>query len=346
MNLNIYKINFKRHLCLIISAALFLSLIGCSSLANPFRRTTDFNLSLVFFDTLIKITVYDDSKENADNLLNDCKDLCSYYEELFSASNPNSDISKLNNSNGNAIKVSNDTVTLLEKSLYYSDLSNGYFDPTIYSITQLWDFHDINNDPPSAELINNNLTHVDYKNIIIDNKNQTITFLDPQTQIDVGGIAKGYIADKLCEYLQKANVSGAILNIGGDISTLGCKPDGSPFVIGVYNPVEQSTSFGVKIAGESIATSGTYERKIEYDGTTYHHILDPKTGYSANTDLVSATIITKMAIDADSLCTIAILLGSDKTLSLINSLDDTECILIKTDGTIITSDKAKYLLSS
>lgn len=347
MNLNISSTKLKRLLEILISFSIILCLLsGCNNISNPLNRVSDYSISLQAFDTLIKITIYDSSHEHADDLLKNCKEMCSYYEDLFSSSNPSSDIYKINHSKANPVAVSTDTIYILERAIYYSHLSDGLFDPTIYSVSQLWDFHDINNPVPSAASIKAALEHVDYKNINIDATNCTITLNDPKASIDVGGIAKGFIADKLCESLRSTNITGAIVNIGGDISTIGTKANSAPFTIGVYNPCEEITNLGVRINNESIATSGTYERMLEANGTIYHHILNPHTGYSADTDLVSATIITKKAIDADSLCTIAILLGSDDTLSLINSIDDAECILIQTDGTVLYSDNAKHLLSS
>lgn len=335
----------KKYISLLIILSLTLLFSGCS-INNPFGRITNYTSSKTFFDTIISITVYDDSKEHADILLANCEDMCEYYENIFDANITSSDIYKINNSNGNATTVSPDTIVLLEKSQYYSNLSDGLFDPTIYAVSSLWDFHNIDNPLPLDSDINEAITHVNYKNINVDVNNNTVTLSDPKSCIDIGGIAKGYIADKLYEYLQNESVTGAIINIGGDISVLGSKPNNEPFTIGIYNPITNSTNIGANITDKAIATSGTYERKIVHNGITYHHILSPHTGSSAKTDLESATIITKMAIDADALCTIAILIGSDATIKLVDSLPDTECILIKDNGDIIYSQNAKHLLSS
>ena len=163
--------------------------------------------------------------------------------------------------------------------------------------------------------------------------------------MDPGGAAKGYVADRIAEYLNAQKITGAIINMGGDMRLIGQKSDGGIFNIGINDPFGKGSCIcSLSLTDKSVATSGTYERCFTKDGKTYHHILDTKTGYPADTDIVSATVITNDTEAADCLATACILLGSAKALPLIESLDYTEAVMILSDGTITqTSGAAAFI---
>lgn len=318
----------KIYIGLIMALSLFLS--GCASQNKSEEKVYNDTL----FDTVIQVKIYD----NVDNrILEGCEKLCKKYDLLLSKTNKESDISKINQACGIPVTVSDETVSLIQKGMEYGDLSEGAFDITINSISSLWDFHSESGKIPSEQEINTNLPHVNYKNISIT-ENQ-VTLSDEHASIDLGGIAKGYIADKLAEYLKDNGVRHAIINLGGNILTVGSKPDGSDYNIGIKDPSNPDGSpiTCVKTSDKSVVTTGIYERFFEKDGIVYHHILDPKTGYPCDNTLASVTIITDSSADADALSTTCYLLGLEKGMKLIRSMENMDAIFITKDNEIIDS---------
>ena len=209
-------IKFKSLACLALSSILFLS--GCAAKqSEPISKTG------LYFDTVIKIDIYDSSDTN---LLNECFAYCQEFENTVSRTIPSSEISQINNSNGNPVEVSEITLELLQKGIAYGDLTDGKFDITIAPLSELWD---VKNNPgvvPDESDIQEALSHVNYKNICIEGN--SVKLLDPESKIDLGGIAKGYMADQLKTYLVSKGVKSALINLGGNIVTIGTKPNGNP----------------------------------------------------------------------------------------------------------------------
>ena len=213
-----------------------LSLLIFSFFLCGCQKTTPLSSKEFCLDTIVQITLYDSSSKN---ILNNCFDLCKKYELVFSSNNKKSELYQLNHS---LHKLENQTISkelyqVIKQGLYYSELSNGAFDITIGSISSLWDFK--NNTIPQDNLIKEHLQDVSYKNIVLE-KNH-LRFLNEQTMIDLGAIAKGYIADQIKDYLLKKNVSSALINLGGNILCVGQKQQ-QPFLIGVTNPQETNDS--------------------------------------------------------------------------------------------------------
>lgn len=305
-------------------------LSGCGK-SNP---NTKIVKSGFYFDTVITITLYGSSHEEQ---LEHCFDLAAKYESYFSKTIPDSDISKINAAAGNPVTVHDETIELLQKGIYYGELSNGTFDITIGNLSDLWNIPtkalleetDASMIPDKAEIATA-LATVDYRNILIDGND--VSLKNPDTSIDLGGIAKGYIADKMKEYLIAEGVSSGYINLGGNVLCIGNKPDGSPYNIGIQKPFDTAnTSATVKISDKTVVSSGIYERYFEVDGTIYHHLLDTATGYPLNNELLSVSIITPYSVDGDALSTICFALGIEKGLELIESLPDTEAIFIDAD---------------
>jgi len=290
-------------------------LCGCSSKAGEEKQVSK---SAIYFDTFVTITVYGTDDEK---IIDDCFSICDKYEKMFSKSIESSDVSKINRAKGEAIAVSPETIELIEKGIYYGDLSKGLFDITIAPVSSLWDFHGEDNIIPDAEEINEAISHVSYKNIVLDKENGRVRLTDKEAKIDLGGIAKGYIADKLKEQLISKGVSSALINLGGNIEAVGKKPDGNPFRIGIKKPFKENEILEeVFIDNNSVASSGVYERFFYKDDILYHHILDPKTGYPVESDLYGASVICNSSIDADALGTICILMGYEKAKEMTDAL--------------------------
>lgn len=327
----------KKRLSLIICSMLFVILSACNS-----NKTMPISQTGFYFDTVITITLYDSSDEA---LLDSCFELADYYEQIFSKTIIGSDVYRINNSNGIPTEVSSETIELLSVALLYAELTDGIVDPTIGSISSLWDFHkpDSGSDsnapktPPVHSVISDALFHVDYTKIqIYDN---TVTLADPYANIDLGFIAKGYIADCIKEYLVSEGISSAIINLGGNVLTIGSKPDSSAFNIGIQEPfAETGTAITVIPSTDcSVVTSGIYERYFNYEDKLYHHILNTETGYPVETDLLGVTIISDNSVDGDALSTACLALGYSSALELIQSLEGIEALFITTDGEIHTT---------
>ena len=297
----------KKIISLNLSLVMLL-LCGCVQQEN---KNTKFLLN-----TVVTLTA-NCSKETLDGAFL----LCEEYEKLLSRSITESDVYKLNNSDG-FIEVNDHTKKIIERAIYYGDLSSGKFDVTIYGVSSLWDFN--NEVIPSRDEISEALKNVDYQSIVINENSVNLG----GKQIDLGGIAKGYIADRLLEYFKEQNVTEGIIDLGGNIVVFGNRD----YTVGIKKPFSTNEiAATVKVKNKTVVTSGVYERYIQKDSTLYHHILDPKTGYSCDSDLLSATIISDTSFDADALSTICILLGVDKAKEFIESIPNTEAIFIDSD---------------
>lgn len=317
------------------------ALITASLLSGCGKNTKPLSGSGFYFNTVITITLYDAPGEN---LLNDCFALADQYEGYFSNTIKDSDISKINASGGLPVEVHAETIELLEKGIAYGNLSNGKFDITIGELSDLWDFStkalldvtDASMIPKDSD-IKKALATVDYKAIDIDNN--TVTLTNPTARIDLGGIAKGYIADKMKEFLYENGVTNGFINLGGNVLALGPKADGSGYTIGIQKPFSEDGSAiaSVQVTDETVVSSGVYERCFEADGTLYHHILDTVTGYPYENGLLGVTIITKNSIDGDGLSTVCFALGLEDGMALIEQLAETEAIFITTDYKLHTS---------
>jgi thiamine biosynthesis lipoprotein len=286
-----------------------------------------------YFDTVITVTVY---KKSQEKYLDGCMDLAKKYENLFSTTVADSDISKINAAKGQPVEVDPETASLIETGLSYSRLSNGAFDITVGRLSALWQDAIKNKEVPSEDAVNEARASIGYQAVSVENN--TVTVSNPEAEIDLGGIAKGYIADRMKDYLKKNGVKSGIINLGGNVLTLGAKADGSSYNIGIQKPFSTTGEVAAKVSVKnlSVVTSGTYERYFKKDGKIYHHILNLSTGYPEENDVDSATIFSKKSVDGDALSTIAFLLGPDKGIPLIESLGF-ECAYIMKDGSVKTS---------
>lgn len=283
-----------------------LFLCGCADT----QENTDTRFLL---DTVVTLTAACDS-----DTLDGAFSLCENYENKLSRTVKDSEVYALNNSDG-FVDVSEDTRQIIERAVYFGDLSGGKFDITIYAVSSLWDFNSEN--IPSRDEIAEALKNVDYQSIETSGNSVNLN----GKQIDLGGIAKGYIADKLLEYFKKNDVSEGIIDLGGNIAVWGDRD----YTVGIKKPFSNGEiAATVKVRNKTVVTSGIYERYIESDNTVYHHILDTKTGYSCDTDLYSATIIADSSLDADALSTVCVLMGLEKATEIIESIDNVEAIFI------------------
>ena len=320
----------------IIICPILLTLCACT----PKADNTPFSKSGLYYDTIISVTVYGTDQTEANTILDQCMDLCDHYEKLFDPDIKTSDIARINSHSQDPVTVDKDTIMCLRKAMEYSVISNGRFDITIKPVSDLWDFHEDSYYIPSSEQLKEAVALVDYHKITVDPEKNTVS-LPPGYSIELGAAAKGYIAGRLRDYLASESITGAIINIGGDICLLGAKPDGSDFTIGINDPfTEGNTIMALVLRDTSVATSGTYERCFTSGGRKYHHILDTKTGDPVDTDVMSVTVITNNPLDADCLGTLCVIEGSEKAIRIINNTPDTEAVIIRNDGVVVASDGA------
>lgn len=358
----------RRLLGVLLAITLIISQTACAANEktndNPGISKTGFYLDTVCTITIFGIDDADGSlaamdEENRQRelyqLITDAFKRCDSYEKILSKTIETSDIAKINQAGGRPVRVSDTAVEVIRKGIEYGKRSDGAFDITIGKATELWDFHeaaevDESEDSgkiPDADTLAEAMRHVDYTKIKVDGN--TVQLADPEMELDLGGIAKGYIADRVTEFLEERGVTSAVVDLGGNIVTIGGKARSltdaeageTEFVIGVKDP---QSAIGALLGtlpatDKTVVTSGTYERYFMADGKKYHHILNSRTGYPTDTDVLSATIIADKgrSVDCDGLSTSCLALGVKKALQLVENLDGIEAILVDTDGKVYQS---------
>lgn len=325
-----YRAVFALFLLILIIPGLF----GCKRQDNisdsiPIKRDG------FFLDTVISVSIYGMDAKEAGQSIDDCFSLAKHYEDLLSKTIETSDISKINSSAPNPVEVSPDTVEVIEKGLEYSKLSDGSFDITMGNVTNLWDFHSDTPTLPDLNIVAENVSYVDFNKVSISGN--TVCLKESNVSIDLGGIAKGFIADKMKEKLLENGVTSAFINLGGNVLTIGTKPDGSPIRVGIQNPNAEESAPILTLEDTkdlSIVTSGTYQRYFEVDGIRYHHILSSDNGMPIQNDLASVTIISPSSTDCDALSTTCFILGKKEAEKLLSKFPGIKAIFIYKDGTI------------
>ena len=290
-----------------------------------------------YLDTVITLTAYVEDKQ----VLKDALEECGRYEKILSRTVEGSDVWRINHAKGEPVEVSEDTMNILRCAQEISQKSGGAFDVTIAPVSTMWNFTKEPHELPDAEEIAKAAELVDYTRMTLEGNKVT---LPEGMMIDLGGIAKGYIADQVKAYLKKRGVKYAILSFGGNIVAIGSeKPDGTPWKVGIQD-IDKPTGEHMLISlnkGGSTVTSGTYERGFDLDGVRYHHLLSAETGWPVQNELASVTIFSESSSEGDALSTTAFVLGTEKGLELIESLKGIEAVFIAKDRTVTYSSGAK-----
>lgn len=304
------------------------------------KKTVTIQNTTEALDTVITVKLSSDSL--SENELNEVS--LKLFEEInrlsliFSATDENSELFKLNNSkHGTPYPVSDELFDLFEISLKYAYLTDGAFDITLGKLINIWDITGDEKQVPSDDAILPLKKLENYKDISLDFKLKTVTYND-DFDVNLGAIAKGYIGDKVKALAKSLGVSFGTINMGGNILAIGEKEGGKNWNIAITNPKEPSSYFAtVSVKDKCVVTSGNYERYFIKDGKRYHHILDPFTGYPSENGIVSVTIIGDNSATCDALSTGCYVLGLEKSLELINKIDGYDCILINENGDYFTS---------
>ncbi|MDR1321040.1 MAG: FAD:protein FMN transferase [Gracilibacteraceae bacterium] len=293
-------------------------------------RTNWRKITFFCFDTVNTITVWSGSEA----ALAQAREMCFYYQSIFSRFAPGSDIWRLNHSRGEAMRVAPETVEIISMSVAYSALTAGAFDITMGALCEMWGF---GRSPavPRSELLIEALGKTGSGGIRVEGNTVRCA---AGAILDLGGIAKGYAADKIADMLTAAGAVCGIINCGGDVLTFGAKPDGSPWRVGLQDPGQprgRYSRIAVTRGRKAVATSGVYERRFtDRSGQSFHHILDPRTGRPAAKGLVAASVIHPCGALAEALATACICLGAAEAQKLIAG-QDAAAYLISADGSCL-----------
>lgn len=311
----------------LLLAAVALLLTGCTGSGAAEDTFTA-------MDTYVSVRIWGDAA-----LVEEVTGTIRELEQLLSVTDENSELWALNQS-GSA-QLSAHTRSLLEQALALSARTGGAFDPTVYPMVRAWGFTTEEYTVPDAAALDALVVGTEHVHL-----NGAEITLDAGAAIDLGGIAKGYASQVCIDFLEERGAEAAILTLGGNVQTLGSKPDGADWLIGISDPDAPSEAI-VKLrftGSKALVTSGGYQRYFEEDGVRYHHIIDPATGCPAETDLVSVTILAEDGTTADALSTALFVMGSQAGLEFWRSSDDFEAVLILEDGSILATEGAAPLL--
>lgn len=309
----------RKTLLLIFSVMLLFS--GCESPENRVTRQS------FAFDTVVNITVDKDDFKYTEDAIK----LCNEYELVFSRTKKDSELYKINNAN--KTDLSEDMKKVLEFSKEFSKQSGGTFDVTVEPLVTLWNINS-RKVPPTEKEVHEVLKSVGHEKLTLS------PFSTGGTTLDLGAVAKGYIADNLAEFFKEKSVDNVIIDLGGNVAVIG------EYTVGIRDPFSPDEVFAtIRLKDKSAVTSGAYQRYFEYEGKRYHHIIDPRTGYPAESSVASVTVISPSSMQADALST-AIFIFGEKGLSLCDEFPYTDALIITNNKEVITTDdfEKKYNL--
>ena len=302
------------------------SLILSVFLISGCQQNQEFNRDIYAMDTYINVSIYG----NNDSLLEEVENKIYELENLLSITKTSSDIYKINNRTISNVTVDMETANLISDALTIAKETNGAFDSTIYPALTTWGFTTDNYHIASEEELNNLKNIIGYNKVNIQ---KNVISLPTGMQIDLGGIAKGYTSDLIIDYLKGHDIDSALINIGGNVQTLGRNNNGELWKIGIYSPVIESDFGIVNIEDKAVITSGLYERYfVGEDGNTYGHILDPNTLLPVNNDLLSVTVVCDDGKLGDALSTALFVMVKDEAYKYWQSRNDFEAIFLTKDN--------------
>ncbi len=256
-------------------------------------------------------------------------------EKRFSVTLEGSDISAVNHAYGQPVAVSDDTAALLSQALDYCEATGGALDVSIYPVLKAWGFTTEEYRVPDADELTELLERVDYSRVLCADGVVTVP---AGMEIDLGSVAKGYTGDQIMQVFRDHGVTSGMVSLGGNVQTLGSKPDGSAWRVAIQNPAGEGFVGVLEVRDEAVVTSGGYERYFEQDGETYWHIIDPATGAPAKNGVISASIVSKSGLRCDALSTALFILGQDGAERYWREHGDFDYLLVLDDGTIVVSE--------
>ncbi len=320
----------------VLLAACTLCTAGCgqaeeaaSAEKTEISKTDPVQKEIFAMDTYMSLTGYGEQAEEAvDAALEEIARL----DRMLSVGNTESEISKINAA-GQGV-ISEDTAVMVEKALEVGAKTGGAFDITIYPVMVEWGFTSDSFHVPETEVLQGLMEQVDYRQVQLDRDSMTVT-LGQEQGMDLGGIAKGFTSDRIMEVFREHGLTSGMVSLGGNVECLGTKTDGSQWRCGIRDPYDESGLLGiVSVEDAAVITSGAYERNFtdEKTGKTYHHIIDPSTGYPAEKGLISVTIISRSGMLADALSTSMYILGLDQAVQYWQQYGDDFDMVLMTEG--------------
>lgn len=287
-------------------------------------------------DTVMKLTFYGSQGEKA---MQEAVHEVYRLENLFSVTKKDSDIAKINAASGTAVRVEKETYELIEQCKKYGDRTEGLFDISVYPLVRLWGFTTEQYHVPSEEERETALKKVDYRKIELFSGNQVR--IAKGMAIDLGAVAKGYLSQHIMSLCREQGVDSAIVSLGGNVQTMGVKPDGNTYVVGITDPSDGAGIYGtMKIKDKAVITSGIYQRNFTEGGTLYHHIMDKRSGMPAENNLASVTVMAEDGAEADALATALYVMGEEKAKAYQKTHAGLQLILIRKDGSFWQSAEA------
>ena len=308
----------------LLSAAFLLT--GCSGAPAQEPETATF----FAMDTAMDFTVYGDAA-----LLDEAETLIGSLKEQVSVTDEHSDIYAIDHTGSGSL--SGNAAELMEQALELCRRTGGALDISVYPIVRAWGFTTGSYQVPDEETIQSLLPLVDYTQIQYDAATGVVT-LPEGMEIDLGSVAKGYAGQLAAQMLREHGVQSALLNLGGNVQTVGTKPDGSPWQIGIKDPQGEDAMMVLSVEDQAVVTSGGYERYFEQDGQTYWHIMDPSTGHPADSGLLSVTIVGKQGIICDGLSTSLFVMGLEKAADLWAQSGDFEAVFVTASGEVYITE--------
>ncbi|MBI5740140.1 MAG: FAD:protein FMN transferase [Nitrospirae bacterium] len=306
-----------------------------------------FKENRVLMDTFCTITVVADSEEKAKEAIEAGFGEIKKMETLFNNFSPDSEISMIGKSAGaKPAGVSKETLDLMKKTIAVSEMTDGAFDPTIAPVLKLWKFSGRPANPaiPEEGAIEEALKLVDFRKIKTDGAASEIYLQQKGMELDLGGIAKGYAADRAVEAIKAKGTQAALVAIAGDIRGYGLSATGKPWKVGIQDPRPvnpgsekpwEDIFASVYLQDRAISTAGDYQRSFIKDGKRYHHIIDPKTGYPSESGLISVSVIAPEGYISDGIDTAVLVLGAEKGMKLLDSMN--------IDGILVDSQKRVFI---
>ena len=310
----------KYFISAMLSALLFLT--GCSAESSPEPVQGTF----FAMDTMMDFTIYGES-----GLIDQSESLIASLESLVSVTDEHSDIYAIDHTGSGSL--SGNAAELMEQALELCRRTGGALDISVYPIVRAWGFTTGSYQVPDEETIQSLLPLVDYTQIQYDAATGVVT-LPEGMEIDLGSVAKGYAGQLAAQMLREHGVQSALLNLGGNVQTVGAKPDGSPWQIGIKDPQGEDAMMVLSVEDQAVVTSGGYERYFEQDGQTYWHIMDPFTGRPADSGLLSVTIVGDEGVVCDGLSTALFVMGLEKAADLWAQSGDFEAVFVTTSGKV------------
>lgn len=318
----------KKYICGLMIISLLLTACG-----NKPVQSKPESKSFFAMDTYMTITAYG---ENTESVLNQAEEKVTELEKMWSVTDKNSEIYTANHSNGESVSISPETAELIDFSLNISEMTNGALDCTLYPVLTEWGFTTGDYKIPTDEKISELLENTGYEKINLSENNITVP---TNMQIDLGAVGKGYTGDLIAHLLKENGIESALLDLGGNVQTVGTKPDGTKWKLGLRSPFDEGNFATLEVSDCAVITSGGYERYfVGDDGETYWHILDPETGKPAQSGLISVTIIGQEGRLCDALSTSVFVIGLDKAENLWKQNKDFEMVLVTENGEIYITE--------